>query len=252
MGSDMKFARWALGSYIIFLTAWGVSQMAFPDWEGGWGVARCLFWGIVYLGIAGTALPLYIARKFDLAMSDPDVPAKRFIIGTAALLIAVGVGVFMSGSFDRVMEIRPPAAVVLKYLLLFAPMAAALTLHCLFLVPAAVTGALGGHNGAMSLAIVVSALSMGLGFLVDARFDSTENAVTMTVLGLLFGTGAVLTRSVSLTAFVFFLVMLSNTLAEGKYNDYPWYAAATGFVLCALFLLAASAGGFYRKKNAGS
>jgi len=235
---------------LVFLTVWGVSQMVLPVSEGEWGVAHCLFWGIVYLGIVGTALPLYIARKYNLAMSDPDVPAKRFIIGTAALLIAAGVGVFMSGSFDRVMELRPPAAVVFKYLLLFAPMAAALTLHCLFLVPAAVTGALGGHNGAMSFAIVVSALSMGLGFLVDSGFASTENAVTMTVLGLLFGTGAVLTRSVYLTAFVFFLVMLSNTLADGKYNDYPWYAAVTGFALWALLLLVAAASRMSREKNA--
>ncbi len=232
MKPDLSMTGWAVVSYMFFITAWGIPQILFPLTAGEGDLLHHLLWGIVYLGLAGTALPLYLSGKYGMLLYDPDVPQRSFIIGIAALLAAAVIGIFLSGSFDQIMENRPPAHISVKYLLLCAPMAMALALQCFFIIPSAVTALLGGHNGARSLAIVVSALCLGLGFFVDDGLTFSGNAVNMTVLGLFFGTVAVLTRSVYLTALILFLVMLSNNLAEAKYHYYPWYATVTGFAVC--------------------
>ncbi|MFZ5911334.1 MAG: hypothetical protein ACOYYU_15080 [Chloroflexota bacterium] len=223
-------------SYIAFLLAWGIGQ-ALEGWLGKDGIFfQLTFFMVVYIALTGIAVPLLLARRFGFVLSTP-APKWRKTGGFLALGIVLVASVFFSDALPLLKAHPPSAAGVLKYLLLFVPMALGICLQCFFLIPRSLEAALPGHWWTSLLAVVASVLTVGLGFWVDQLFISPDQALIQMMLGVFFALGALLTRSFSWTYACYLIAMLVNTLSEGKYFEYPWAALGIGFVAACLALL---------------
>jgi len=153
------------------------------------------------------------------------------------LLFVFIAGVFFSDALPELQATPQSIEGVIKYLLLFPPMALGLCLHSFFLIPRTIESLMGDKPSTLWLAVGGSAVSIGLGFWVDQLFSNFEIAIVMMVLGIFFGFGAILTRFVYLTYLFFLPTMLVNTLSEGKYYGFPWGALIIGFVCSCVAVL---------------
>ena len=223
-------------AYVGFLTTWGVGQVAARMTGEVASFFSLVFFMVVYVAIFGIALPFYLSRRFGYK-SHLTGSKPRMIAGLVVLSFVFIVGVFFSDALQKLQATPPSAEGVVKYLLLFSPMALGICLQSFFLIPRTIEALMGDKPSTLLLAVIGSAVSIGLGFWVDQLFSSFDIAVVMMVLGIFFGLGAALTRSLYLT-YVFFLpTMLVNTLAEGKYFGFPWGALMIGFVCsCAMVI----------------
>jgi hypothetical protein len=227
---------YTLLAYLGFLITWGVGQVT-AELTGE--VARffsLVFFMVVHIAIFGIAIPLYLSRRFGYKHHSP-VSRTKTITGMAALLIVFIAGVFFSDALPKLQANPPSVEGVIKYLLLFLPMALGICLQSFFLIPRTIESLVGNKPLTLWLAVIGSSVSIGLGFWVDQLFSSGETAIVMMVLGIFFGLGASLTHSLPLTYLFFLPTMLVNTLSEGKYYGFPWSALILGFICSCVVLL---------------
>lgn len=207
-----------ISAYVLFLISWYIPQYinkTYPEHQyfTNW------FFNIVYIGISGIGIPLYIAGKFNLGFNK-KATRKEMTIGVISLIIALIAGIIFSGAFTEIINSKPSAQIILKYAILFSGMSLGICLHSFLLIPSLI-GNLNGRNvPSMILTVIVSSLSVGLGFFVDSVLGNMELALTMAILGLFFATGYVMTRKFTVVYAAFFIVILANTLAEAKYHNY--------------------------------
>jgi hypothetical protein len=219
-------------AYLGFLITWGIGQ-ATANLAGE--TARFLslvFFMVVYIAIFGIATPLYLSQKFGYQLHSP-VSKTRGIAGLAMLLFVFVIGVFFSDALPKLQANPPSGDGVIKYLLLFPPMALGICLQSFFLIPKTIEVVMDKKMSTTwitAIAVIASVISVGIGFWVDQLFRSFETAIVMMILGIFFGLGTILTRSLYLTYAFFLPIMLVNTLSEGKYFDFPWSALVIGFV----------------------
>ena len=237
MSKTRKILLWTLIAYATFLCSWGAGMvisrtMASRFWS------LLLFYAI-YIAPFGLFLPLLVSRKFGI---EPHKPRGKWrtIAGIGVFIVFIVFGVFFSDALPLISANPPTLAIIIKYLLLFIPMGLGITLQCFFLIPRLTENKLGSGWWSAVIAVIASGLALGVCFFVDRFFDAApmkeviEVSATMGALGLVCGTGALLTRSVYITAPVFITVMVLNTLSEAKYFDESWGALIAGFLLSAL------------------
>ena len=223
-------------AYLGFLITWGLGQVTARFTGEVASFFSLVFFMVVYIAISGIAIPLYLSRRFSYRFHLP-VSRARMIAGIVVLSFVFIVGVFFSDALPKLQAAPPSAEGVVKYLLLFTPMALGICLQSFFLIPRTVESLMGDKSSTLLIAVICSAVSIGLGFWVDQLFSSFDIAIIMMVLGVFFGLGAALTRSLYLTYLFFLPTMLVNTLSEGKYFGFPWGALIIGFVCsCAMVL----------------
>ena len=83
---------------------------------------------------------------------------------------------------------------------------------------------------------MAGAIALGFAFWVDQLFTGIEVALVQLGPGLIVGAGLMLHGSIVLSFFVYWLIVMINTLAEGKYAAYPGAAIAIGDVFCLIVL----------------
>lgn len=222
-------------AYVGFLMTWGLGQAGAKLGGEAVSLFSLVFFMVVHIAGFGIAIPLYISRKFGYRYHS-SVSLTRTITGMAALLLALIAGVFFSDALPKLRANPPSMEGIIKYLVLFIPMALGICLQSFFLIPRTIESLIGDKPLTLWLAVMGSSISIGLGFWVDQLFSTFEIAIVMMVLGIFFGLGSVLTRSFYLTYLFFLPTMLVNTLSEGKYYGFPWGALIIGFIFsCAAF-----------------
>ncbi len=223
-------------AYLGYLLTWGIAQA----WAKAQGEAAAfwslLFFMIIHVAVFGIAVPFYLIRRFGFGLKA-STSHRGLAIGLAALVLVFIAGIFLSGSLTTLSADPPSIAAIVKYVLIFSPMALGICLQCFVLIPQTVKIALGSKSWASIAAIFISAVSVGMGFWVDQLFTNAEDALTMGILGVFLGIGAQQTRSLPLIYLFFFPIMVVNTLAEGKHFDSPWGALFIGFAVCMLAIL---------------
>ncbi|MGD9212136.1 MAG: hypothetical protein PVI90_15245 [Desulfobacteraceae bacterium] len=217
-------------AYVGFIFTWGFSQILDIETSGGLPAFLSLvFFLVVYVSAFGIALPFFLSIQYGYELHGSASKISR-MIGIAALVGGFVIGVFFSDALPLIKANPPTTAGIIKYLLLFAPMALAICLQCFFLVPMTIKSFCNDKISAIILPVSGAVLSIGFGFWVDQLFRDFDLAMVMMMLGTFFGLGAVLTQSLYLTYFFFFPTMLINTLSEGKYTEFSWGPLIIGFV----------------------
>lgn len=222
-------------SVLVWVIAWYVAQILAHALGAPGRLFTLTVFTVGYAALAGVALALATARRIALPLRPPTAPLRRRA-GYVVLAATVGVGVIGGGAAADLAASPPAPDVVLKYVLLFAPMALGVTLQAFVLTPGAVERAARRTRLAPiagPLAVVAGAAVVGLGFWADQRLLTTDLAVVQACLGAGFATGAVLSRDAVTTAVAYFAVMLPNTLAEDKYAAFPWAPVVLGAVVTA-------------------
>lgn len=237
-----KAAILTLLAYLAFLIAWGGAQALQPL---GVTISLSVF-VFVYVGLTGIGLPFQVAAALRLPMPARS-PRGELLGGIGALAIALLIGVFGSDALPLIAANPPDLAGVIKYLLLFLPMGLGISLMCFDLIPRTVQVLLGEGWPGRFAAAVAAGLAIGLGFWVDQLFSGMELAIIQGLLGLLIGLGYLLTRSLALTTLTYWVLLLVNTLSEGKYFGYPWAILIGGFMFSLLMI----ALGAWRLQRAG-
>jgi hypothetical protein len=223
-------------AYSGFLVAWGTGQALAEIIQENGKYFSLLFFCVVFITLFGIAVPLLLSKQYSFKLHIPGTKWRQ-ITGNTALLIVFIIGVFNPDAFPVLLKNPPAAAATVKYFLLFLPMSLGIYLQSFFLIPRTIESVVSGKKLSIVLAIIVSALSYGLGFWVDTLFMSIEFAFTMAFLGIFFGMGSVFTGSIYSTFPVLFVVTLVNTLAEAKYYEDPWGILTIGFgVSCAVLV----------------
>ena len=212
-----------------FLASWGLLQWMGRALAGRTDALALALFMVLYIAVAGILLPLMVGGRAGLRLHEPMRGWKPWV-GALFAVVALAAGLLGSGVLERLSETWPGWLTVLKYLLLFLPMSLAVCLVCFWLVPQMVVKGLGsGLWGTLAAVAAGGAVSL-IGFWVDGLFGDLETALILGILGLFFTAAAILTGSFWKVYPVFALLMLANTLAEGKYHGVSWWALVIGFV----------------------
>jgi len=236
MSEHTKPVALTLLSYLGYLLTWGLAQAWAKSQNETAAFWSLLFFMLIHVGVFGIAVPLYLIRSFNLRL-QASTTRRGLTIGLIALALVFTAGIFLSGSLTTLSQDPPSIAGIVKYVLIFVPMALGICLQCFVLIPQVMQTQLGDKAWASIATIIIAAVSLGMGFGVDQLFTNVEDALTMGILGVFLGISAQQTRSLPLTYLFFAPVMLVNTLAEGKYYDSPWSALLIGFAICLLLIL---------------
>ncbi len=214
-------------SYLGFIACWGIAQVLPATFGQGWRLFSLLFFYVVSVSIAGIMAPLYLADQFGFTFHEP-VSRRRMFLGVAVLGSTLIVG-GSAAALPMLMQGPPPVENAVRYFLVLLPIALGICFQSCLLIPRTVETLLDGKLLGILTAVLLSALSFGLAFMVDSLFSDIGHALLMTGFGLLFGLAAVLTRSVYLTFPVMFVVVIANTAARVQYREDPWGPLVAGF-----------------------
>ncbi len=232
-----------LAGYALWVATWYAVQLLGAHVSGSGRSWIVLLFMLTQQAVAGILVPLLIGARADLL--DPDdaggerSPTHRVAsrarrsrtsvaIGSAALVVALVLGLGASGAMATVLADAPSPGVIVRYLILFPGMAFAVTLYCFWLVPRAVRRALGGGPMATVAAALAGSLAVAIGFWADGLGQDAGLAATQALVGFAVVTGALLTDSRGATYATYFAIMLVNTLAEDKYGAIAWWALILG------------------------
>lgn len=223
---------WASIAAILFMyICWGIAQWVAKTTEGS-DLSAILF-SLLYCTISGVLIPLFIKRKKKLAF---NFGKPNYLWSSISIVITLVVGLILSGAVKETLAINYGITTIVKYLLLFFPMALALSLFAFFIIPHTLKNR--QHTLSAKIVLVIAiALFFFIGFWVDQLFQ-VELAITMGLLGLLFGICFLFVRNFWTMFSVFYITILFNTLAESKYVNYPMWVVILCSVLCVALLVA--------------
>jgi len=236
---------------VVYLTSWGLLQWLGRALEG-WAEALSLaLFMMLYVAASGILLPLNVGSKAGLRLREPSRGWRPWV-GALLLIVALGAGLLGSGVLTELLATPPGWTVILKYMLLFLPMSLAVALVSFWLVPLTVLKRFGSGLGGTLTAVAAGGVVSFLGFWVDGLFGDPATALIMGFLGLLLTAAVVFLRSIWLVYPVFALLMLTNTLVEGKYHGVSWWALGVGFAVALAALIVGLRGGRKGVKKAVS
>lgn len=102
------------------------------------------------------------------------------------------------------------------------------------------------NNKIKSVLLVVSiSIFFFLSFYIDSLFQDIELAATMGFIGLLLGLGYLFLRNFWIVYLSLFIIMLVNTLADNKYDEYSFWIVIISTLLSITILMF----GFIKNKN---
>jgi uncharacterized membrane-anchored protein len=81
------------------------------------------------------------------------------------------------------------------------------------------------------LLVIAIGIFFFLSFYIDSLFQDLELAATMGVIGLLLGFAYLFLRNFWVVCSALFVIMLVNTLADNKYDDYSYWVVIVSTLL---------------------
>ncbi|HRV17200.1 MAG TPA: hypothetical protein P5317_04205 [Myxococcota bacterium] len=199
-------------SFALFYICWGMSQLVSIKTQHS--LLSSLLFSTVFTGLAGALVPIYLKNKFRWSYNRSS---SNRPLGYLFLILALVFSTVLSGALIKVVELQYLWDLILKYILLFFPMSLAIGLYAFLLIPNLIPD-WKGIKGALLV------FSIGtfffLAFYIDSLFQDMMLAATMGFIGLLLGLGYLFLRNFWVVYSVLFIIMLINTMADNKYDDY--------------------------------
>ena len=226
----------------IFYITWGSAQLL--DFYFKNSNLPELFFSTIYTGIAGCLIPLHILKKFNINIFEKTNSLKTSvkIIGYIFLIITILYATVGSEALFKALQIHKSILVILKYLLLFFPMALAISLFAFAIIPYTTNVDTYTTKKKVSVIFFISLFFIA-GFLVDTLFKDLELSLIMGSIGLLLSIAFILLRNFWLLFSAFYIILLINTLADNKYSEYPFGIVIISSALSLGILL------FYQRTN---
>ena len=226
-----KSAFLVIFSIAVFYIVWGVSQLISIKTQ--YSLLSSLLFSIVFTGLIGCFIPIYFKNKFRWSYNKPD---SNRIAGYIFLGLAIIFSTIFSGALFKVVELKYSWILILKYILLFFPMSLGIGLFAFLLIPN--TLQYRKNNRIKSVLLVISiSIFFFLSFYIDSLFQDTELAAIMGFIGLLLGLGYYFLGNFRIVYLSLFIIMLVNTLADNKYDEYNFWIAVVSTLLSLTILM---------------
>ncbi|NLL27294.1 MAG: hypothetical protein GX259_00700 [Bacteroidales bacterium] len=218
-------------SIVLFYICWGISQLISIKTQQS--LLSSLLFSIVFTGLIGAFIPIYFKNRFHWSYNKPS---SSKILGYVFLILAIVFSTALSGAFVKVIELKYSWDLILKYILLFFPMSLGIGLFAFLLIPNTIQG--WENNKIKSVLLVVSiSIFFFLSFYIDSLFQDIELAATMAIIGLLLGLGYLFLRNFWIVYSALFIIMLVNTLADNKYDEYSFWIVIISTLLSLIILM---------------
>lgn len=152
------------------------------------------------------------------------------------MILAVIFSTLLSGAFVKVIELNYSWNLILKYVLLFFPMSLGIGLFAFLLIPNVIYNWEKSRNKSILLIASIS-IFFFISFYVDSLFQDIELAATMGVIGLLLGVSYLFLRNFWIIYLALFIIMIVNTLADNKYDEYSYGVVIVSTLLSLAILM---------------
>ncbi|HHT22262.1 MAG TPA: hypothetical protein GXZ87_02965 [Bacteroidales bacterium] len=203
-------------SIAVFYIGWGISQLISIKTQQL--LLSSLFFSIVFTGLIGSFIPIFLKNRFHW---NYNKSASNKIAGYLFLIVAILFSTILSGALFNVIELRYSWNLMLKYILLFFPMSLGIGLFAFLLIPNTIQD--WEKNKINSVLLIISiSIFFFLSFFIDSLLQDIELAATMGVIGLLLGVSYLFLRNFWIVYSALFIIMLVNTLADNKYDEYNY------------------------------
>ncbi|HPW66478.1 MAG TPA: hypothetical protein PLS84_05280 [Salinivirgaceae bacterium] len=212
-------------SIVVFYIGWGVSQLISIKTQHS--LPSSLLFSIIFTGLIGCFIPIYFKNKFRWCYNKPG---SNRAVGYLFLVLAVLFSTVLSGAFIKVIELKYSWSLMLKYILLFFPMSLGIGLFAFLLIPNTIQGWEKNKMKSVLLIFAIGAFFF-LSFYVDSLFQDIELAATMGFIGLLLGLGYIFLRNFWVVYSALFIIILVNTLADNKYDEYNYWVVIINTLL---------------------
>lgn len=226
-----KLISLTIFSIVLFYICWGISQLISIKTQQS--LLSSLLFSIVFTGLIGAFIPIYFKNRFRWSYNKPS---SSKILGYVFLILAIIFSTVLSEAFVKVIELKYSWNLILKYILLFFPMSLGIALFAFLLIPNTIQG--WENNKIKSVLLVVSiSIFFFLSFYIDSLFQDIELAATMGFIGLLLGLGYLFLRNFWIVYLSLFIIMLVNTLADNKYDEYSFWIVIISTLLSLTILM---------------
>jgi len=186
-----------------------------------------LLFSTVFTGLIGCFIPIYFKNRFRWSYNKPS---SNRAVGYLFLILAILFSIILSGALFKVIELQYSWSIILKYILLFFPMSLGIGLFAFLLIPNTINKWQKNRTKGVLLVILIS-IFFFLSFYIDSLFQDIELAATMGLIGLLLGLGYLFLRNFWIVYSTLFIIMLINTLADNKYDDYNYWVVIISTLL---------------------
>lgn len=218
-------------SIAFFYIGWGVSQLIGIKMHNS--LLSSLLFSFVFTGLIGTFIPIYFKNIFNWKYKKSS---SNKIAGYFFLILAVIFSTLLSGAFVKVIELNYSWNLILKYVLLFFPMSLGIGLFAFLLIPNVIYNWEKSRNKSILLIASIS-IFFFISFYVDSLFQDIELAATMGVIGLLLGVSYLFLRNFWIIYLALFIIMIVNTLADNKYDEYSYGVVIVSTLLSLAILM---------------
>lgn len=212
-------------SIVFFYIGWGVSQLININTHNS--LLSSLFFSVIFTGLIGCFIPIYLKNRFRW---NYNKPSSNRTVAYLFLVLAIIFSTILSGAFVKVIELKYSWILILKYILLFFPMSLGIGLFAFLLIPNMIQDWKDNRIKSILLVISISAFFF-LSFYIDSLFQNIELAATMGFIGLLLGLGYFFLRNFWVVYLILFVIMLVNTLADNKYDEYNYWVVIVSTLL---------------------
>ena len=212
-------------SIAFFYICWGVSQLISIKTQ--YSLLSSLLFSTVFTGLIGCFIPIYFKNRFRWSYNKPS---SNRAVGYLFLILAILFSIILSGALFKVIELQYSWSIILKYILLFFPMSLGIGLFAFLLIPNTINKWQKNRTKGVLLVILIS-IFFFLSFYIDSLFQDIELAATMGLIGLLLGLGYLFLRNFWIVYSTLFIIMLINTLADNKYDDYNYWVVIISTLL---------------------
>jgi len=215
----------AVFAIAIFYFVWGVSQLI--SIKSQYSLLSSLLFSIVFTGLIGCFIPIHFKNRFRWSYNKPG---SNRTAGYLILVLAIIFSTVLSGAIFKVVELKYSLVLILKYILLFFPMSLGIGLFAFLLIPNTVQD--WKKNKMKSVLLILSiSIFFFLSFYVDSLFQDIELAATMGFIGLLLGLSYLFLGNFWVVYTTLFIIMLVNTLADNKYDEYSYWVVIVSTLL---------------------
>lgn len=218
-------------SITAFYIGWGVSQLI--SIKTRYSLLSSLLFSVVFTGLIGCFIPIYLKNRFHWSYNKPG---SNRIAGYLFLILTIVFSTILSGAFVKAIDLKYSWSLILKYILLFFPMSLGIGLFAFLLIPNMIQD--WNKNKIKSVLLVFSiSFFFFLSFYVDSLFQDIELAATMGFIGLLLGLSYVFLGNFWVVYPALFIIMLVNTLADNKYDEYSYWVVIVSTLLSLTILM---------------
>jgi len=220
-----KSTSLAVFAIAVFYFVWGVSQLISIKTQ--YSLLSSLLFSTVFTGLIGCFIPIHFKNRFRWSYNKPD---SNKTAGYLFLVLAIIFSTVLSGAVFKVVELKYSSILILKYILLFFPMSLGIGLFAFLLIPNTVQD--WEKNKMKSVLLMLSiSIFFFLSFYVDSLFQDIELAATMGFIGLLLGLSYLFLGNFWIVYTALFIIMLVNTLADNKYDEYSYWVVIVSTLL---------------------